>query len=281
MLAGCGAEDRAGQLADDAEKRAERLAGDARRELREESDKVRAEVRRLRERVEELLGRLEQAVPRAQRTSPDVERRAGGTVEAFLTDVLRNVDAYWVRTFAASDLPEPRVGYAWVPPGRLLRTGCGTPADDNAAFFCPADDTIYIAQRFAAALEEGVLRGLPGERSGGARARRLRGGVHRRARVRPQPPARARPVLARAVEQLQAVRAAGGLHGGTWGSSVFAAGKLKPGDVEEALGTALAVGDFDVSDANHHGTPEERRTAWLTGFESADPSACARYVPAT
>ena len=66
---------------------------------------------------------------------------------------------------------------------------------------------------------------------------------------------------------------------GVWGSSAFAAGALDPEDVEEAVSTALAVGDFDVSGANHHGTPQERRAAWLDGFESGDPSACSRYVP--
>src|SRR5918997_3207979 len=114
-FAGCGAEDQVEELADD-----------ARRELREERERLRAEVRRLRERVEEVLGQLEQAVPRAERTSPDVEARGrieGATLDAFLTDVLRNVDAYWVRTFAASELPEPRARYVWVPPGRLVGTG--------------------------------------------------------------------------------------------------------------------------------------------------------------
>jgi hypothetical protein len=47
----------------------------------------------------------------------------------------------------------------------------------------------------------------------------------------------------------------------------------------EALDTALAVGDLDVGRENHHGTPEERRDAWLGGFESGDPSSCARHVP--
>ncbi len=67
---------------------------------------------------------------------------------------------------------------------------------------------------------------------------------------------------------------------GSWGNSVYAEGRLEPGDVEEAVSTALAVGDFDVSNRNHHGTPEERRQAWLTGFESGDPSVCSRYAPA-
>jgi len=56
---------------------------------------------------------------------------------------------------------------------------------------------------------------------------------------------------------------------------------LDRGDIEEAVSTALAVGDFDVSSANHHGTPQERRAAWLTGFKSGDPSSCRRFVPAT
>ena len=29
--------------------------------------------------------------------------------------------------------------------GLVVLTGCGQPADDNAAFYCPADDTIYVA----------------------------------------------------------------------------------------------------------------------------------------
>ena len=66
---------------------------------------------------------------------------------------------------------------------------------------------------------------------------------------------------------------------GSWGASVYAEGRLQPGDIEEAVGTALAVRDFDVSSRNLHGTPQERREAWLAGFESDDPSVCARYAP--
>ena len=267
--AGCGAEDRVDQIADD-----------ARQELREQRDSLRAEVRRLRDRIDEFIGQLEQVVPRAQRTSPEVEGR-GQTIEAFLTDVIGNVDAYWTRTLAENDMPEPRVRYHWVAPGRPVLTGCGSPAGDDAAFYCSADDTIYIAQRFAAALYEGALRGLPGESSGGRAvgdfgvayivaheyAHNLQHelGLFTLARSNSSKPF-----------ELQADCLAG-----AWGSSVYAEGRLRPGDIDEAVGTALAVGDFDVSSANHHGTPEERRAAWLGGFEGADPSLCARYVPTT
>ena len=35
------------------------------------------------------------------------------TMEAFLTDVTTDIDAYWEKVFAASDLPTPRVSYDW------------------------------------------------------------------------------------------------------------------------------------------------------------------------
>jgi predicted metalloprotease len=207
-------------------------------------------------------------------------REEPGTIGGFLTDVLRSVDRYWTRTLAASDLPEPRVRYLWVPPGRRAATGCGTPAGDDAAFYCPADDTIYVAERFAKAIYDGVIRGLPGERSGGRAigdfgvaylvaheyAHNLQAelGIFRLA------PGRSTKPL-----ELQADCMAG-----AWGAAVYAEGHLEPGDIQEAVGTTLAVGDFDYGSANHHGTPEERRAAWLTGFESGDPSACSTFVPA-
>jgi uncharacterized protein len=68
---------------------------------------------------------------------------------------------------------------------------------------------------------------------------------------------------------------------GTWANSVYAEGLLQPGDLQEATNAALAVGDFDVGNAEHHGTPQERRDALLAGFRSGEPSLCGRYVPAS
>ncbi len=199
------------------------------------------------------------------------------TIEGFLTDVITNVDAYWTETFAANGLPEPRVAYAWVPPGRVIATGCGAPADDNAAFYCPADDTIYVALRFATAIYEGTIRGLPGEAEGG-RAIGDFGVAYVIAHE-----------YAHNLQEELGIFTLGGANStkpfelqadcmaGAWGSSAFASGRYTAEDIEEAVSTAVAVGDFDVSGANHHGTPQERRAAWLDGFEAGDPSVCARY----
>ena len=116
--------------------------------------------------------------PRARRSraqSARARRSARGgsnepeTIDTFMRARARRASTrYWTRTFAAADLPEPRVGFSAVPPGGRQLTACGNLADDEAAFYCPADDTIYVAQQFAAALYRGVLRGLPGERAGTA-----------------------------------------------------------------------------------------------------------------
>jgi hypothetical protein len=36
---------------------------------------------------------------------------------------------------------------------------------------------------------------------------------------------------------------------------------------------------LDFGNAQHHGTPEERRDALLTGYRSGDPSARSSYLP--
>jgi uncharacterized protein len=256
-FAGCGSED-VEQLRD----RAQAL-----------EQQARAKADELRERFTEILAEIERAIPEARETSPDV-RRGQSDMGEFLTTVLRNVDGYWSRTLAENGLPEPRVFYVWVPPGRVAQSACG-PAGDAAAFYCPADDTIYVSERFARDLLDGVLEGLPGNgRAAGdfgvayVVAHEYAHNLQQEFGVFDQfSGATVRPL------ELQADCLAG-----AWGNSVYRQGLLQPGDIEEAIGTALAVGDFDTRNQQHHGTPLERREAWLRGFEGGRPSDCNRYL---
>jgi predicted metalloprotease len=277
LLAGCGG--------DDLEGRIDRAREDVQAQLERAQDEFEERRERFGERIDEVLGELEKVFPRAERTSPTVRSRGRNepqTIDLFLTDLLGEIDRYWTRTFEASGLPEPRVRYHWVAPGRTVLSGCGHPADDRAAFYCPADDTIFVAQQFAADLYNGVARDLPGESAGFGRARgdfavayvlaheyahnlQYELGVFDNSTG-----ASAKPF------ELQA-----DCFAGAWAHSVFEAGLLQPGDLEEAADAALAVGDFDVGNAQHHGTPEERRDALLTGYRSGDPSACGRFLAET
>lgn len=49
-------------------------------------------------------------------------------------------------------------------------------------------------------------------------------------------------------------------------------GMLEPGDLKEGAMTAMMTGDYDYEHTHHHGTPEQRGRAFLSGFN--DPKSC-------
>jgi predicted metalloprotease len=202
---------------------------------------------------------------------------APAPIAPFLDDVLASVDTYWHQTLAAEGRPAPSVRHIWVEPGGRVDTACGVQAADDAAFYCAVDDTIYVSQAFAGALYDGALGGLPGQRAGFGHA----AGDFAVAYVI-------------AHEYAHNVQQEGGILGGrtralptelnadclagTWARWAQAQGRLDPGDEQEALDAALAVGDFEFLSPQHHGTPSERRDALQTGMNSDSPSACDRYL---
>lgn len=257
--AGCGAVDDAKQTAE------ERIA-----EVKRETRKVRKELRRVRKRVvaevNATLEDLKAAVPQADATTQVPTRRRATTFETFMDDTLSNVDRYWTRTFVAADQPEPRVGRVFIPPGQRTGTACGSAADDMAAFYCPADDTIYVGERIARQIYDslgdfGVAYVLAHEYA--HNVQQELGWFESGTRLTTVAPF-----------ELQADCMAG-----AWGNAVYREGLIDDGDVQEAVRTANAVGDFDRTNPQHHGTPQERADAWLTGYRSGDPSDCRAFVP--
>jgi predicted metalloprotease len=209
--------------------------------------------------------------------APQARAADPATVVPLLDDVLASVDGYWHQTQAAGGLPAPSVHHVWVAPGAKVDTACGTQAGDDAAFYCATDDTIYIGQTFAEAVRDGVANGLPGQRAGFGHAAgdfavafvvaheyghnvQNEDGIFLGRQ-------RALPI------ELNADCLAG-----TWAHWANDQGRLAPGDIEEALDAALAVGDFDFFNPQHHGTPLERRDALLTGFRGGTPQVCDQYL---
>ena len=288
VLSGCGdgsgtpVSDRVERIRQEARDLRERAADRLQRVREDVEDDARRVSRDIQARVRRAFEDLERAVPRAdERTRPPRGAGDPAEIDAFLTGVLQRVDGYWSRTFAASGLPEPRVGYRWVRQGEAVGTGCGSSADDTSAFYCPGDDTIYVGERLADGVLRGVLRGLPGEAAQGRAvgdfgvayivAHEYAHDLQAELGVFDD---RRRGASARPFE-LQADCLAG-----VWGASAYRAGEVQDGDVQEALSTALAVGDFEVGSEQHHGTPQERRDAWLVGFESGEPRQCNVFLEA-
>ena len=274
VLAGCGSD----EVVSQAREQAEKVRDDVEQRVQRAEQEFEERRERYGKRIDRVLRDLEKAFERPERTSPTVRSRGNNqpqTIDRFLTSVLEDIDRYWTRTLATADLPEPRVRFNWVEPGGMSLSGCGEPADDMSAFYCPADDTIHVGQQFAADLYAGVLRGLPGEgRAEGdfavayVLAHEYAHNIQQELGIFDNRVTRsAKPF------ELQADCLAG-----TWAYSVYAEGTFQPGDIEEATNAARAVGDFDVGNKQHHGTPSERRDALLAGFNSGDPAVCNQYV---
>jgi len=178
-------------------------------------------------------------------------------IAPLLDNVLASVDAYWSQTFAAAGRPAPSVRHAWVVPGDRLDTACGVQASDTAAFYCAADDTIYVGQAFARALYDGTPGGLPGQQAGYGRAVGDFAVAYAVAHE-----------YAHNVQQESGILTGGGRAlptelnadclAGTWMRWAYGQGRLDPGDVQEALDAALAVGDFDLLSPS---TTARRRSA--------------------
>lgn len=262
-LVGCGAVDNARQQAEQqvetVKKKAEQQVARVQRRLR----RLRAKVAR---KVNRTLAQLERAVPRATTGTQVPTRRAATSFEKYMASVLDNLDGYWQKTFAAADLPRPRVARVFIAPGDATATGCGDDADDQAAFYCPADDTIYFGERLGKDVYDnigdfGVAYALAHEYA--HNIQQELGWFSAGTRLTTVAPF-----------ELQADCMAG-----TWGYAVYQEGRIDDADVSEALRTAMAVGDFDLTNPQHHGTPEERAKAWQTGYRSGDPSDCRAFLP--
>ena len=272
-LSGCGPADDAERIAKDARQEVEEFAASEQGELiKERAERLRKDAKkvtkRVRARVEKALEDLRKAVPEAApgaRPPTIGERAAASEIDRYLTEVITDVDRYWTRTLTASGRDEPRVSYRWIAPGEEVRTGCDFVAGDDAALYCSGDDTIYIAQRFAEALAKGASGKAVGDfgvayvvaheyaHNVQTELGFFDGGIEQG--VKPF--------------ELQADCMAG-----LWANSVYREGRLQAGDVEEAMRTAENVGDFEYLSPQHHGTPRERRDAWLAGYRTGEPSSC-------
>jgi len=205
-------------------------------------------------------------------------------IEQFLTAVTEDVDAYWTRVFADSGLPEPRVSFTEIPAGQTAPSACGDESGtlgDSAAAYCPGDDTIYISQKFATDIYNGSLdQVLPGSSQGYGRTIGDFSVAYVVAHEYGHEVQDELGLFQEYGQQLptMAFELQADCYAGTWAKSASDENRLEDGDVQEALDAALAVGDFDASNPGHHGTPEQRKEAWTSGFETGDPSSCSDYL---
>jgi uncharacterized protein len=218
-------------------------------------------------------------------SSTDLEKAPSDDPAKFVDFVAGDVDATWTKIFAQSG------GSAYEPATIVLydqgvSSGCGNTPNTVGPFYCPNDRKVYLDLTFLDQLQQQL--GAEGDFARayviaheiGHHVQNLLGVMADVDQSRQESPDEANELSVRL--ELQADCLAG-----IWGHSAYAQGDLlEPGDVEEALGAASAVGDDRIQrnagrqvdpDTFTHGSGEQRVKWFKAGFDSGDPTACDTF----
>ncbi len=227
----------------------------------------------------QLLSQVQSNGPAASQVASGPPAEADSAAR-FVSVVLADTEEIWGKLFAER-------GQTYAPPKlRLFRgqvqSGCGGATDATGPFYCPADQRIYIDLSFYDDLHRKY--GAPGDfamayviaHEVGHHIQHLLG------TTRLADEARARgtdagPTGASVRLELQA-----DYYAGVWAHyEEHLLGVLDPGDVQEAMQAAAAVGDDRlqqqaqgqvVPDAFTHGTSAQRQRWFMQGYQSGDPA---------
>jgi hypothetical protein len=205
---------------------------------------------------------------------------------AMMTRVLGDTEDVWKALFQAMG---QRGGY---PPTTLVlyqggtRTACGVGQAAMGPFYCPADRKVYLDTAFFNELSQRFR--APGDfaqayvvaHEVGHHVQHVLGTMEQFDRQVSRLDARSRNQMQIRLE-LQA-----DCYAGVWGFFAQKRGLLEPGDLEEGLRAASAVGDdmimkrtqgYVVPDAMTHGTAEQRQRWFRKGLATGDPRQCDTF----
>lgn len=226
-----------------------------------------------------VVNQVQQAAPPGDQTAP-VTDEAEEPMVRFLSGVLDDAQAVWTEEFSRAQVPYREAKLVLFRD--LTRTSCGYGEAASGPFYCPGDEKVYIDLGFYEELR--TRFGAPGDFAQayvlaheiGHHVQRLTGTEEQvRGAQRSNPGAANQLSVAM---ELQA-----DCYAGIWGHSAAARGLLEPGDIEEGLGAAAAVGDDRLQraqtgtvnpDAFTHGTSEQRMRWFRQGFDSGNSDLC-------
>jgi predicted metalloprotease len=166
-----------------------------------------------------------------------------------------------------------------------VRSGCGDAAAEMGPFYCPADDRVYIDLGFYRELA--ARFGAPGQFAQ-AYVIAHEVGHHLQAQLgvesKVREAQRRSPGRRNALSVLMELQA--DCLAGAWGKAANERGLLDPGDVEQGLAAASAVGDDRIQKATTgrvspesftHGSAAERTRWFRAGFEAGTIEACDTF----
>ncbi|MBB4631328.1 KPN_02809 family neutral zinc metallopeptidase [Sphingosinicella soli] len=237
----------------------------------------------------QLLGGMSQqgGVPAQQQVPSAVPGEGQGCersdIHRFSCTVLADTEDTWNRIFQQSgeDYPEPTLVF-YAGQGQ---SGCGAAQSATGPFYCPADQKIYIDTSFFDQLETQL--GAGGDfaqayviaHEVGHHVQTVTG---LSAQLR-QEQARVGKTRANALQVKMELQA--DCYAGLWARTVQQ--QLEPGDIEEALAAANAIGDdrlqrqsqgYVVPDSFTHGTSAQRMSWFKRGYDTGDAEQCNTFA---
>jgi predicted metalloprotease len=219
-----------------------------------------------------------------QQVGPSGQSTLDPNMRSFLTHVLGSTEQTWGEIFQRNGRqyqPTTMVAYTGG-----TQTGCGFGQAAAGPFYCPSDGQIYIDPDFFNELSRRF--GAPGDAAMayviahevGHHVQDLQGTLDKAAT------AQARSTRTEGNQIQVGVELQADCYAGVWAANARdrQGSILEPGDLEEAMRAAEAVGDdtlqkqtqgYVVPDSFTHGTSAERMAALRRGLETGDPAACS------
>jgi hypothetical protein len=164
-------------------------------------------------------------------------------------------------------------------------SACGTGQSEMGPFYCPGDEKVYIDLSFYSELRSRF--GAPGDFAQAyVIAHEIGHHVQRLTGVEPRVRGAQRGERASANDLSVRMELQADCFAGVWGHHAGRRDVLEPGDIEEGLQAAAAIGDDQIQKMSGRGVhPEsfthgssEQRVRWLRrGLESGNPEACDTF----
>jgi uncharacterized protein len=220
---------------------------------------------------------LPQQVPGAG-TQQEQQIPADDSAAQFVSVVLKETEDTWAQLFQAK-------GRQYQAPKLILFTNrvqsaCGMAGAASGPFYCPGDRQVYIDLSFYRLLKERL--GAPGDFAQAyVIAHEVGHHVQNLLGLTDQVDAARRRGSERDANEMSVrLELQADYFAGVWAHYANKKGILDPGDIEEALNAATAIGDdklqkesqgYVVPDAFTHGTSEQRYRWFKKGYDTGDP----------
>ncbi|RFC36480.1 MAG: hypothetical protein DID92_2727743662 [Candidatus Nitrotoga sp. SPKER] len=232
-----------------------------------------------------LLGLIEQTTPAPQVSAH--KPAANDKTAVFVSKILAETEDTWSEVFAAK-------GKEYHNPKLVLFTGSTTTACGNGAaamgpFYCPLDSKIYIDLSFFSELQNRFH--APGEfaqayvlaHEVGHHVQNLLGISAKVNAVKQRASSKAEANAASVKLELQA-----DCFAGVWARRTDSQKHiLEPGEIEQAIAAATAIGDdalqkkavgYAVPESFTHGSSEQRVGWFKRGMQTGDPAQCNLFA---